>query len=86
MKNKDLPIATTIIQMQKQSIKRIYILLIIQTLFLFASVVDSCYQRERIEDIIKSIEVVEETSTEEYNQTIDNVQEISSSTITNGGN
>lgn len=84
MKNKDLPIATTIIQMQKQSIKRIYILLIIQTLFLFASVVDSCYQRERIEDIIKSIEVVEETSTEEYNQTIDNVQEISSSTITNG--
>lgn len=85
MKDKDLPIATTIIQMQKQSIKRIYILLILQTLFLFVSVVDSCYQRDRIEDIIKDIEVIEETN-EEYNQTIDNVQEISSSTITNGGN
>lgn len=84
MKNKDLPIATTIIQMQKQSIKRIYILLIIQTLFLALSIFDSFYQRYRIEDIIKNVEVVEETNTEEYTQQIDNVQDITNSNIVNG--
>lgn len=84
MKNKDLPIATTIIQMQKQSIKRIYILLIIQTLFLALSIFDSFYQRYRIEDILRNVEIVEETTNEEYTQQIDNVQDIANSNIVNG--
>lgn len=60
-------IATNVLHLMKRSIKRMFILLIVFVVLLVVSVVDSIYQRCRIIDILKDIEVVEEVETYEMN-------------------
>lgn len=58
----EMPIATAVIKILKQSIRRIYIVLII-TIFLFAlSLIDSIVQRQKIENILKDVETINECS------------------------
>lgn len=62
-------VATPVLHLMKKSIKRMFILLIIFVVLLVFSVIDSIYQRCRIIDILKDIEIVEETET--YEMTAD---------------
>ena len=55
----------------KKSIRRMFILLIIFIILFVISVIDSIYQRCRIIGILESIEVVEETVTEQYEMNAD---------------
>ena len=66
MENKDISVATEVIKLLKQSIKRLYILLIIFIVMFIISLADSLYQRYKIVELLKDIEVVEETVTETY--------------------
>lgn len=64
-------VATPVLHLMKKSIKRMFILLIIFITLFVISIADSIYQRCRIIDILKSVEVVEETVTENYDVTQD---------------
>ena len=64
-------VATPVLHLMKKSIKRMFILLIIFITLFVISIADSIYQRCRIINILKSIEVVEETVTENYDVTQD---------------
>lgn len=55
-------VATPVLHLMKKSIKRMFILLIIFITLFVISIADSIYQRCRIINILKSIEVVEEVS------------------------
>lgn len=59
-------VATPVLHLMKKSIRRMFILLIIFITLFVISVIDSIYQRCRIIDILESIEIVEETVTENY--------------------
>lgn len=71
MENNENNLATEVIKLLKQSIKRLYTILIIIIIFFVISIADSIYQRCRIIDIFESIEVVEETVTEQYEMNTD---------------
>ena len=64
-------VATPVLHLMKKSIKRMYVLLIIFITLFVISVIDSIYQRCRIIGILESIEVVEETVTEQYEMNAD---------------
>ena len=64
-------VATSVLHLMKKSIKRMFILLIIFIILFVISVIDSIYQRCRIIGILESIEVVEETVTEQYEMNAD---------------
>ena len=64
-------VATPVLHLMKKSIKRMFILLIIFITLFVISVIDSIYQRCRIIGILESIEVVEETVTEQYEMNAD---------------
>ena len=64
-------VATPVLHLMKKSIKRMFILLIIFITLFVISIADSIYQRCRIIDILESIEVVEETVTEQYEMNAD---------------
>lgn len=64
-------VATPVLHLMKKSIKRMYVLLIIFITLFVISVIDSIYQRCRIIGILESIEVVEETITEQYEMNAD---------------
>ena len=59
-------VATPVLHLMKKSIIRMFILLIIFITLFVISVIDSIYQRCRIIGILESIEIVEETVTENY--------------------
>ena len=59
-------VATPVLHLMKKSIRRMFILLIIFIILFVISVIDSIYQRCRIIGILESIEIVEETVTENY--------------------
>ena len=64
-------VATPVLHLMKKSIKRMFILLIIFITLFVISVIDSIYQRCRVIGILESIEVVEETVTEQYEMNAD---------------
>ena len=64
-------VATPVLHLMKKSIKRMFILLIFFITLFVISVIDSIYQRCRIIGILESIEVVEETVTEQYEMNAD---------------
>ena len=64
-------VATPVLHLMKKSIRRMFILLIIFITLFVISVIDSIYQRCRIIGILESIEVVEETVTEQYEMNAD---------------
>ena len=64
-------VATPVLHLMKKSIRRMFILLIIFIILFVISVIDSIYQRCRIIGILESIEVVEETVTEQYEMNAD---------------
>ena len=64
-------VATEVLQLMKQSIKRMYILIIILIGLLVISIGDSIYQRCRIIDLLKEFEKVEEVITETYEMNAD---------------
>ena len=64
-------VATPVLHLMKKSIKRMFILLIIFITLFVISIADSIYQRCRIIDILESVEVVEETVTEQYEMNAD---------------
>ena len=64
-------VATPVLHLMKKSIRRMFILLIIFITLFVISVIDSIYQRCRIIGILESIEVVEETITEQYEMNAD---------------
>ena len=64
-------VATPVLHLMKKSIKRMYVLLIIFITLFVISVIDSIYQRCRIIGILESIEIVEETVTEQYEMNAD---------------
>ena len=64
-------VATPVLHLMKKSIRRMFILLIIFITLFVISVIDSRYQRCRIIGILESIEVVEETVTEQYEMNAD---------------
>ena len=64
-------VATPVLHLMKKSIRRMFILLIIFITLFVISVIDSIYQRCRIIEILESIEVVEETVTEQYEMNAD---------------
>ena len=64
-------VATPVLHLMKKSIRRMFILLIIFITIFVISVIDSIYQRCRIIGILESIDVVEETVTEQYEMNAD---------------
>lgn len=64
-------VATPVLHLMKKSIRRMFILLIIFITLFVISVIDSIYQRCRIIGILESIDVVEETVTEQYEMNAD---------------
>ena len=64
-------VATPVLHLMKKSIRRMFVLLIIFITLFVISVIDSIYQRCRIIGILESIEVVEETVTEQYEMNAD---------------
>lgn len=64
-------VATEVLHLMKQSIKRMYILIIILIGLLVISIGDSIYQRCRIIDLLKEFEKVEEVITETYEMNAD---------------
>lgn len=64
-------VATPVLHLMKKSIRRMFILLIIFITLFVISVIDSIYQRCRIIGILESIEIVEETVTEQYEMNAD---------------
>ena len=64
-------VATPVLHLMKKSIKRMFILLIFFITLFVISIADSIYQRCRIIDILESVEVVEETVTEQYEMNAD---------------
>jgi hypothetical protein len=64
-------VATPVLHLMKKSIRRMFILLIIFITLFVISVIDSIYQRCRVIAILESIEVVEETVTEQYEMNAD---------------
>ena len=64
-------VATPVLHLMKKSIKRMFILLIIFITLFVISIADSIYQRCRIINILESVEVVEETVTEQYEMNAD---------------
>ena len=64
-------VATPVLHLMKKSIRRMFILLIIFIILFVISVIDSIYQRCRIIGILESIDVVEETVTEQYEMNAD---------------
>lgn len=64
-------VATEVLQLMKQSIKRMYILIIILIGLLVISIGDSIYQRCRIIDLLEEFEKVEEVITETYEMNAD---------------
>ena len=64
-------VATPVLHLMKKSIRRMFILLIIFIILFVISVIDSIYQRCRIIGILESIEIVEETVTEQYEMNAD---------------
>ena len=64
-------VATPVLHLMKKSIKRMFILLIIFITLFVISIADSIYQRCRIIGILESIDVVEETVTEQYEMNAD---------------
>lgn len=64
-------VATPVLHLMKKSIRRMFILLIIFITLFVISVIDSIYQRCRVIGILESIEVVEETVTEQYEMNAD---------------
>lgn len=61
MKEKEMSIATEVAKLLIRTNKRLFVLFIIVTILLIISIVDSFYQRQRIIDILREYEVVEET-------------------------
>ena len=64
-------VATEVLHLMKQSIKRMYILIIILIGLLVISIGDSIYQRCRIIDLLEEFEKVEEAITETYEMNAD---------------
>lgn len=64
-------VATEVLHLMKQSIKRMYILIIILIGLLVISIGDSIYQRCRIIDLLEEFEKVEEVITETYEMNAD---------------
>ena len=64
-------VATPVLHLMKNSIRIMFIILIIFITLFVISVIDSIYQRCRIIGILESIEVVEETVTEQYEMNAD---------------
>lgn len=56
------PLATEVIKLLKQSIKRIYIILILTIVLFILSIIDSLYQRAKIENILKDLDYIEKTT------------------------
>ena len=64
-------VATEVLHLMKQSIKRMYILIIILIGLLVISIGDSIYQRCRIIDMLEEFEKIEEVITETYEMNAD---------------
>ena len=64
-------VATEVLHLMKQSIKRMYVLILILITLLMLSIGDSIYQRCRIIDMLENIEKVEEEIIENYEMNAD---------------
>lgn len=64
-------VATEVLHLMKQSIKRMYVLILILITLLMLSIGDSIYQRCRIIDMLENIEKVEEEIIENYGMNAD---------------